>query len=937
MTEETSFQAPFLASARAMHSLGWSVFPQDRHERRPSRVLGQAIRPKTEFHVDETLVAADTLRLWETQCPGANVAVMFGPAMTGLFALDLDVLDEARADRIRVLAEEHLGDTPMIRIGRAPKAALFYRTAPGEALVPSSSMRLADENGGESGDAVEILSTGKTITINGIHHKTGHYYKWIGAIHPSFGGPMEAPEVAAEQIQAFLAAVRSEFPAVQSSSNWGDAGDWATADSGKVVSVRVPHDGEKIRDGRSEVLRDLVWSTTRANGRSIVAATHEDLKGLVIDIATAVTEEFGRVAILDGRWAPAALRIEAGRSVSALADKIRRGDVKAPRSAGVTTGADGTPRVLPVIELTVGEIADTVDRAEAALTTSGRGVYQRGGVIVQIGAVPVMTFSGRETTAQRIFPINERALLEHVSCAARFEKYNAKTEENVVITPPLWVATHLQARAGRLRLPVLSGVLTAPTMRNDGTILSDAGYDAATGLLLEPTPGMVFPTIPEAPTLEQAQASLAIFENLISDFPFVNAAHRSVALACFLTAAIRRTVRTAPLFAFSATAPGSGKSKLVDIASVIATGSEAGVSKQGSDEAEDGKILGALLMSGAPVITIDNCERGLGGDLLCQMLTQTTVLCRILGKSETPELATNALVCATGQGLTVVGDMVRRTLLCKLDPACEQPELREFDIEPVAWAQAHRGELVAAALTVLKAFRTAGSPKMSRPLGSFEGWSTAVRDALIWSGHADPVDTMTEARALDPKLDSLNAVLAQWVEIFGSRRITARDMIASATEQVDRGGFRPEFVRPDFREALLAVAGDGGAVSGRRLGKWISAHAGRIVGGRRIVRDGAGHGGVQNFHLDLNDADMDAVTSAEDAVTAQARAYQSRVTQISLEARAALGSVEAAAKWLTSPQENFLGATPEAYLHDDRGFEECRMQLGLDRTSTMHH
>jgi putative DNA primase/helicase len=47
---------------------------------------------------------------------------------------------------------------------------------------------------------------------------------------------------------------------------------------------------------------------------------------------------------------------------------------------------------------------------------------------------------------------------------------------------------------------------------------------------------------------------------------------RSVALSGILTALDRRAMMTAPLHAFTAPAPRTGKSLLVDIASLLATG-----------------------------------------------------------------------------------------------------------------------------------------------------------------------------------------------------------------------------------------------------------------------------------------------------------------------------------------------------------------------------
>ncbi len=156
-------------------------------------------------------------------------------------------------------------------------------------------------------------------------------------------------------------------------------------------------------------------------------------------------------------------------------------------------------------------------------------------------------------------------------------------------------------------------------------------------------------------------------------------------------------------------------------------------------------------------------------------------------------------------------------------------------------------------LTILLAFKAAGSPRQSNPLGSFEDWSLLVRDALIWLGCADPVGTMERARVSDPKLDELSAVLTQWRAVIGTDRITVRRVIEKASRQSGGTGydFNPkEFDNPDFREALLAVAGQGGAINGKRLGKWLGAHAKRIAGGCWIEQDGT-HAGAALWRLEV--------------------------------------------------------------------------------------
>jgi putative DNA primase/helicase len=351
-----------------------------------------------------------------------------------------------------------------------------------------------------------------------------------------------------------------------------------------------------------------------------------------------------------------------------------------------------------------------------------------------------------------------------------------------------------------------------------------------------------------APTREQAVAALAELKGLIATFPFIDEPSRAVALSAILTSVIRPSIPTVPLHGFTAPTAGSGKSLLVDIASVISAGREAAVVAQGKTEEEMEKRLGAALIAGDGIISIDNCQHSLDGELLCQVLTQPILKIRILGKSVLSEVPSNAVIFATGNNLSAIGDMTRRTILCSLDPNCERPELREFKTHPLDMIRQHRAFYVLAALTVLRAFHVAGRPRQkAAPLGSFEVWSGWVRDALVWCGETDPVATMERAREDDPKLEALSNVVHQWETVIGEQRVSTSDVIDAAT-MTSSGGFDPnakKFVNAEFREALLVVAGDGGAINSRRLGKWLASIKGRIVNGKRIVADGTVAGVAQ--------------------------------------------------------------------------------------------
>jgi hypothetical protein len=68
--------------------------------------------------------------------------------------------------------------------------------------------------------------------------------------------------------------------------------------------------------------------------------------------------------------------------------------------------------------------------------------------------------------------------------------------------------------------------------------------------------------------------------------------------------------------------------------------------------------------------------------------------------------------------------------------------------------------------------------------------------------------------------------------VLGTGRTSVAEIIKSAnTEKLG------DYVYGDFRDALLAVAGVGGAISARRLGKWLASNKERIVEGHRIRRD----------------------------------------------------------------------------------------------------
>jgi putative DNA primase/helicase len=152
---------------------------------------------------------------------------------------------------------------------------------------------------------------------------------------------------------------------------------------------------------------------------------------------------------------------------------------------------------------------------------------------------------------------------------------------------------------------------------------------------------------------------------------------------------------------------------------------------------------------------------------LCQALTQEKLNIRLLGQSKNVETPVNATIFATGNNIIVAGDLTRRTIMCALDARCEHPERRNFNVDVIEFARTERAKLVAAALTILRAWHVAGETIEPPPIGSFEQWSNRIRAPLLWLGQADPCETTLRVQTEDPLLLSLSTVMAQWRDNVG--------------------------------------------------------------------------------------------------------------------------------------------------------------------------
>ncbi len=504
----------------------------------------------------------------------------------------------------------------------------------------------------------------------------------------------------------------------------------------------------------------------------------------------------------------------------------------------------------PVIEVVSGTEHTMADEAERLLLEHDPTIFQRGERLVRWVPAKLETVHGirRPAGAAIIRKIEIDYLMDRLSTFIQWMRFDVKENKLKQTKPPERVAKNILVRFGQWKFPLLTGIITAPTMRPDGSILDKAGYDAETGLLFV-NQGLSFPEIPLNPSKEQAAEALAILADVFNSFPFVKEYHKSAVLSAALSVCVRHILRCIPLHSYSAPAAGSGKSLLADTISMIGTGYPAPAMALSEDQAEMNKTITAVLIQGDAVINLDNIEHGesLAGRELSKAITQEVYSGRILGKTETVNLAATCMWLATGNQLQISGDMTRRVIPCEIDPACERPDEREFKRNLYEWVPANRPQLVAAALTILRAYIVAGRPRQNiRPLGGFEDWSSLVRSSLIWLGYADPLSGRDEIESADPQKRQLRALLEAWFGVFRTAEATCKEAIFAANQSTMSENRELIFVNPELKAVLYEFFKDkDGGINSEQLGRYISRNNKRLESGLRFEKAGISHNATQ--------------------------------------------------------------------------------------------
>jgi putative DNA primase/helicase len=498
------------------------------------------------------------------------------------------------------------------------------------------------------------------------------------------------------------------------------------------------------------------------------------------------------------------------------------------------------------ISRNLNKLEEMVERTEKALVRAGAEIYQNLDRLVRpvrvkvLAAPPAGSTKTRTTTVATLAKISEPWLKSATTRYVDFFEW--KREQRAGIGVPPDVAKAMLSRFGLWEFPTVTGVITSPTLRPDGTILAKEGWDSETGLLLfGPLP--VMPLIADEPTKDDARKAIAILDSLLTEFPFVDRGSRSASLSALITPVVRGALKCVPGHSTSSPEPGTGKSYLGDLASGIASGDAMPILGTGKGEELD-KRIDAQVLAGIPLWCLDNVTTPIGGDAICQAIERPLYGARILSKSEVKTVRNTWSIFINGNALKIKNDATRRILRISLDAKQEKPEYRKFKSNPYLDVLRDRGRYLWAALTVVRAYIVAGKPNRLPWIGEpFSAWSDLVRSALVWLDYEDPFVTTEATRDNDPDRQSRAAMLQSILLAYGDdvkQARTANEMI----EDGKRGSILPigatstmEARDLDNAKCLMVAIEDylgGRGINAQHLGNKFGKDQGRITDGLKL-------------------------------------------------------------------------------------------------------
>jgi hypothetical protein len=613
---------------------------------------------------------------------------------------------------------------------------------------------------------------------------------------------------------------------------------------------------DRILEGwRAKLAEAVGWDEGERDelGRGWEALSYQLAWALAMLVATPWTrlDEFEAAEIYE-RLLPEEFQVTdecADKWSDRLVEKAMRRPVEPPPWSGIFDDLDAGDAG-PVREVDVTNSADALRWLRAEVGRNGlAGVFRRGWELVHTprigedGYVPPANDRDSDGPAQ----VRRMSALELAARVdAAYVVHGVTRRRDVPKVFPADAAARAAATPDLLpRVKDLRSITHTPVVREDGTVLDQPGYDPASRMLYLPDPALEVRAVSEKPTRAEVTAAGKLLLAMVADFPFITAHDRANYLGALLTPLIRPMVPPPyKLVVIGAPQRGSGKSLLAWIMREL----HGGVFKSEFPTTDDERrkvITSTLDATSAPVVQFDNVTGVLRSSVLDGLLTSVEWSDRLLGASTMLTLRNDRLWVVTGNNVHIGGDLERRTLWVTINANMERPETRhDFTIPNLeAWVREHRGELLRALLTLIRAWVVAGRPTGEAPTSdSFGHWIAALRGVLDNAGLGPAVGTVghedSVQQAADPEDEEWAVFLAAVRRAYGSEPWTAAELVGWKNGEVTGGKvvttMNSELLDEDLPGDIAEKRWRSNSAAAKSLGKWLSFRNGRWVDGLSV-------------------------------------------------------------------------------------------------------
>ena len=347
------------------------------------------------------------------------------------------------------------------------------------------------------------------------------------------------------------------------------------------------------------------------------------------------------------------------------------------------------------------------------------------------------------------------------------------------------------------KFPKVSGLLTAPVVRHDGSYLFERGVDDVTGLYLHrawPHKDLIRAEGMTSHTASKLYRHVA--DTLFGETEFTDGKgglNEAVAMAQMLTTIQRKMMDYSPAFNITANIQGTGKTTLARMIYVVATGQDMPVYTLPNDNDEARKQMLSILIESPSSVCYDNLDDGavLKSPVMSKVLTSMEFADRILGGSRMAKVPTNTTFCITGNNIRVNQDLLRRFLECKLTSSEPKPEQRSFtNSDVVGYVRSVREDIITSSIGLVAGYIKRGDeasgtmsqvPRYRVPdKGTgFSIWDKMVRFPILWATGIDLLRVFDRGSDESDERMAYTLLICELREKFKGDEFEAKDVVGN--------------------------------------------------------------------------------------------------------------------------------------------------------------